>query len=349
MPTMMKISAVVLFLFVSLYAENNTTAPNKIEAVTYQTTSVAVKHNGLVHTIKTSTEKGLNNLTNSTMDMITRAIFSVNGIQISLLKLFISLSIFIIGFLVGGYYKFQIRRITDRKGSMSSSTRTLLANLGYYVIVIISFFIALNVIGINLSSIALVAGALSVGIGFGLQNIVSNFVSGLILMFERSVKVGDFVELSDSLRGHIVDIRMRSTVLRTNSNINVIVPNQNFIQNNVINWTMNDDIKRFEIPFGVAYGTKPQVVVDAILNAVKNSGFTDLYGAPDKITRVIMISMGDSSINFELLVWLRGNEILYPKRTTSRFLILIYDTLYKNGIEIPFPQLDLHIKKNKEK
>ena len=300
----------------------------------------------LVHDIKKSTEQGIDTIKTSTLDMITKPIFVINGTDISLLKLGASFTIFILGFLIGGYYKSHFQRITTQKSSLSSSTRTLLANLGYYIIIVISFFIALNVVGINLSSIALVAGALSVGIGFGLQNIVSNFVSGLILMFERSVKVGDFVELSDSLRGHIVDIRMRSTVLCTNSNINVIVPNQNFIQNNVINWTMNDDIKRFEIPFGVAYGTKPQLVIDAIIEAVNNSNYRDIYTSPTQFTRVIMTSMGDSSVNFDLFIWIKGNEILYPNRTTSRFLILIYDTLYANNIAIPFPQLDLHIKKN---
>jgi len=200
------------------------------------------------------------------------------------------------------------------------------------------------VLGINLSSIGLVAGALSVGIGFGLQNIVSNFISGIILMFERSIKIGDYIELSEELKGHVTGINMRSTTINTNSNIDVIVPNQNFIQNNVINWTMNDETRRFQIPFGVAYGTKPQMVVDVIRDAVKNSGFTDVVDTPKRHTRVIMAGMGSSSVDFELFVWIKGSETLYPKRTTSRFLVLLYNALYANNIEIPFPQQDLHIK-----
>lgn len=276
--------------------------------------------------------------------ILTKPVFTINEINVSILKILISLLIFTFGFLIGGYYKVHIQKIMSTRFMIDSSTKTILANLGYYLILIISFLIALDTVGINLSSIALVAGALSVGIGFGLQNIVSNFVSGLILMFERSVRVGDFVELSDSLRGHIVDIRMRSTVLRTNENINIIVPNQNFIQNNVINWTMNDSIKRFEIPFGVAYGTKPELVIDVILKAVNEKHFDDVYEKDDKRTKVIMTKMDNSSVNFELLVWIIGDEILHPRSTISRFLIVIYDTLYENGISIPFPQLDLHIK-----
>ncbi|WP_300363809.1 mechanosensitive ion channel domain-containing protein, partial [Hydrogenimonas sp.] len=203
---------------------------------------------------------------------------------------------------------------------------------------------ALNVIGVNLSSIALVAGALSVGIGFGLQNVVSNFVSGIILMFERSIKIGDYIEFDENLRGHVSDIRMRSTTITTNANIDVIVPNQDLIQNRVINWTMNDRIRRFDIPFGVAYGSDVDRVIEVVLEAVKQSGFTDILTTPTRRTRVIMTQMNESSVDFELHVWIRGRETLYPKRTRSRFLILIYKTLYANGIEIPFPQRDIHIR-----
>jgi len=296
-----------------------------------------------------STEYDFYHLLHIIIKTLTEPMFSINNTQISLAKLFIALAVFIFAFILGGFYKVQINKRVSKKANISSSTQTILANMGYYLIIVIAFFIMLNILGINLSSLALVAGALSVGIGFGLQNIVSNFVSGLILMFERSVKVGDFVELSDSLRGRVLDIRMRSTIISTNANINVIVPNQNFIENNVINWTMHDMIKRFEIPFGVAYGTKPQVVVDIIMRAVEDSGFTDLYKDNEKTTRVVMTKMNNSSVDFELFVWIKGDNILRPKRTISRFLILIYDTLYENGIEIPFPQMDLHMKEQNKK
>ena len=288
------------------------------------------------------------NLGSAFITILTKPIFSINDIEVSALKIFISLLVLVLGFLIGGYYKVHIQKISYKRHAISSATKTIFANLGYYTILLISLLIALNIIGINLSSIALVAGALSVGIGFGLQNIVSNFVSGLILMFERSVKVGDYVELSDTLRGHIIDIRMRSTILNTNANIDVIVPNQNFIQNSVINWTMNDNIKRFDIPFGVAYGTKPQLVMDVITKAVADADYDDVYITDDRQTRVIMTGMGNSSVNFELMVWIQGENIFRPRRTTSRFLVLIYDTLYENNIQIPFPQLDLHIKNNEK-
>ena len=276
--------------------------------------------------------------------MAQEPLFVINKTPISTLKLLLSLLIFIIGFFVGNFYKTHIKNLASKNKNINAGTHTLLANMGYYAIFLITFFIVLKVLGIDLSSIALVAGALSVGIGFGLQNIISNFVSGIILMVERSVKIGDYIELSDDLRGHVVDIKMRSITVNTNSNIDIIVPNQDLIQNRVINWTMNDKIRRFEIPFGVAYATEPEKVIGVILEAVQKSNFQDLYNTPERHTRVIMTGMGNSSVDFELFVWVKGKEILFPKRTTSRFLVLIYNTLYEHNIEIPFPQQDLHIR-----
>ncbi len=275
---------------------------------------------------------------------INAPFFTINKTAISLFKLSLSILIFIIGFFASYLYKKHIDIFTPKSGPLNPSTRTLLSNLGSYAIILIAFFISLNVLGINLSSLALVAGALSVGIGFGLQNIVSNFVSGIILMIERSIKIGDFIEFSKNLRGHVTDIRMRSVTIKTNSNIDVIVPNQDLIQNRVINWTMSDTIKRFEIPFGVVYGTDPQRVIDVVLKAVEASNFKDIYTTNKRQTQVIMKGMGDSSVDFELFIWLKGKGILSPKRTNSRFLILIYNALNENNIEIPFPQRDLHLR-----
>jgi len=302
------------------------------------------KRLGTLETIKGKGVQELKTQVQNLWDIANKPLFYINKTPLSIFKLSIAVLIFIIGFLIGALYKRYINNLSNKNKTITAGTKTLLSNLGYYLIFLITFFIVLKVLGIDLSSIALVAGALSVGIGFGLQNVISNFVSGIILMVERSVKIGDYIELDENLRGFVVDIKMRSITVNTNSNIDVIVPNQELIQNRVINWTMNDKIRRFEIPFGVAYGTNPQKVIDAVLKAVKNSGFDDIYTSKERFTRVVMTGMGDSSVNFELFVWIKGKEILYPKRTTSRFLVLIYNTLYENGIEIPFPQQDIHIK-----
>jgi len=299
---------------------------------------------GKVETLKAQGLQELKIEVDRLWKIVQQPLFSVNKTPISSLKLLLSSFIFLLGFFIGNIYRRYIKNLADKNKNINSGTHTLLANMGYYAIFLITFFIVLKVLGIDLSSIALVAGALSVGIGFGLQNVISNFVSGIILMVERSVKIGDYIELDNDLRGHVVDIKMRSITVNTNANIDIIVPNQDLIQNRVVNWTMNDKIRRFEIPFGVAYGTPPQKVISAVLEAVQKSNFQDLYNTSERYTRVIMTGMGDSSVNFELFVWVKGKEILFPKRTTSRFLVLIYETLYEHNIEIPFPQQDIHIR-----
>jgi potassium-dependent mechanosensitive channel len=308
------------------------------------TAQIQNKHLGGFDYLLRRTLQELKNLVFHVMRVATHAIFTINGTQISVLKLIFAITIFIAGFVIGGFYKRKIKSITIHRFGLNIYARTIAANLGNYAIILIAFFIALNTMGISFSSLALVAGALSVGIGFGLQNIVSNFVSGIILMFERSIKVDDYIELPNGLAGQVIDIRMRSTTINTNSNIDVIVPNQNFIQNSVVNWTMNDNIKRLEVPFGVAYGTTPQKIIDVVLEAVKQSGYSDIVETATQSARVFMTGFGDSSVDYALLVWVRGEDIRHTKRLTSRFLILIYNALYANGIEIPFAQRDLHLK-----
>jgi potassium efflux system protein len=313
-----------------------------IDALHAQLAKLTRTRLGIAATIQSAAKQELSHSAELFWKKVQEPLFSIGDTPISLFKLIIALLIFTLGLAVGWLYKRSINRIDAH--NVSQSTRTLLSNLGYYLIVTIAFFATLNFLGISLTSLALVAGALSVGIGFGLQNIVSNFVSGIILMFERSLKVGDYIELDNDLRGHVTDIRMRSVTINTNANIDIIVPNQQLIENRVINWTMNDKIRRFEIPFGVAYGTLAEQVVHVVLEAVGRSGFQDIYTGKERFTRVIMTGMGESSVDFELLVWIKGNETLYPKRTVSRFLTLIYTALNEAGIEIPFPQRDLHIR-----
>jgi small-conductance mechanosensitive channel len=300
---------------------------------------------GRLKTLTGSSKAEVENVLFQTWQFANQPLFSIGQTPISLFKLLMSVLIFVLGFFAGGQYKKRINRLTANRSSFTSSTRTLLANLGYYAIITIAFFIGLNILGVKLSSIALVAGALSVGIGFGLQNIVSNFISGLILMFERSIKIGDYIEVDEHTQGYVTDIRMRSTTVTTNENIDIIIPNQDFIQKNVVNWTMNDNIRRFGVPFGVRYGTQPEEVIRVVLEAVRNSGLmNDIYESATRKTSVIMTEMADSSVNFELYVWVRGDKLHRPRRTRSEFLILIYNALYANGIEIPFPQQDIHIR-----
>ena len=269
------------------------------------------------------------------------------GDGVSILAVIKFFLIFIFGFTVAIFYKRKISNASGYLKNSSPATKTMLANLGYYFLVILTFVFALNSVGIDLSSLTILVGALSVGIGFGLQNIVSNFISGIILIFEKSIQVGNIIEISDQFRGRVTQINMRSSVINTFDNIDIIIPNSTLMQNNVINLTFSDDIRRLHVPFGVAYGTSSDLVIDVILQALSESDLIYIKEDDNRSPKVWMTGMGASSVDFKLLVWINANTTKagVDSSNMSDFLIFIYKTLQKNNIEIPFPQLDLNIKK----
>ena len=270
------------------------------------------------------------------------------GDGVSILAVIKFFLIFIFGFTVAIFYKRKISNASGYLKNSSPATKTMLANLGYYFLVILTFVFALNSVGIDLSSLTILVGALSVGIGFGLQNIVSNFISGIILIFEKSIQVGNIIEISDQFRGRVTQINMRSSVINTFDNIDIIIPNSTFIQNNVINLTFSDDIRRLHVPFGVAYGTSSDLVIEVILDALKKSDLVYIQDDESKEAKVWMTGMGASSVDFKLLVWINANtnKMGVDSSNMSDFLIFIYKTLQNNNIEIPFPQMDIHVKKD---
>ena len=277
-------------------------------------------------------------------EYLVSPLFVFNERPVSLLSLLKALILIILGFMAGRFYKRWVARMALRWPDMSLMSIRLASNIGYYLIVIIALMIALSSIGIDMTSISLIAGALSIGIGFGLQTVVSNLIAGIILMFERTIRIGDTIEISDVLLGRVTDMRIRSTTVRTFDNIDIVVPNSSFIQNNVINWTLEDRTRRLRIPFGVAYGTEAEVVKRVILEALEQSDLNYLRNDPEKAPQVWMMAMGSSSVDFDLLVWVEWDNKLRPNAIRSDFLILIYNTLNTHGISIPFPQLDLYVK-----
>ena len=270
------------------------------------------------------------------------------GDGVSILAVIKFLLIFIIGFSIATFYRKKITHASaNYLRNTSIATRTMLANLGYYFLVAITFVFGLKSVGIDLSSLTILVGALSVGIGFGLQNIVSNFISGIILIFEKSIQVGHIIEIASGVRGKVSQINMRSSVITTFDNIDIIIPNATLIQNNVINLTFSDDIRRLNIPFGIAYGSNIDHVIKTILDSLNNSSLTYIRNTPEKAPKVRMTLMGPSSIDFELLVWISENpdENGVGSSNMSDFLIFVYKTLQANNIEIPFPQMDVHLRK----
>lgn len=275
---------------------------------------------------------------------LTSPLFIFNEQPISVVSLFKALFLVILGFILGMFYKRWIARMARRWPDMSQMSVRLASNIGYYLIMVIAVMNAIGSIGIDMTSISLIAGALSIGIGFGLQTVVSNFIAGVILMFERTIRIGDTIEISDVLRGRVTDMRIRSTTVKTFDNIDVVVPNSSFIQNNVINWTLEDKTRRLHIPFGVAYGTDVEDVRNAVLNELDDSTLSYIKDDKEKQPEIWMVSMSSSSVDFELLVWVDWSSKLRPNSLRSDFMILIYNALYKHDIKIPFPQLDLYVK-----
>jgi small-conductance mechanosensitive channel len=212
-----------------------------------------------------------------------------------------------------------------------------ISTMAHYVILGIGFLIACAAAGLDLNKFALLAGAFGVGIGFGLQNIVNNFISGLILTFERPIQIGDTIEI-DSLVGIVKRIGIRASYVRTFSGAEVIVPNGDLIAGRVVNWTLSDQLRRIELPIGVAYGNRPAHVIEVLLEVAK--GHEEILDNPEPV--VLFNGFGESSLDFEMRVWTANFD--FWRRVSSDVAAQAYDALAEAGIEIPFPQRDLHIK-----
>jgi small-conductance mechanosensitive channel len=205
-----------------------------------------------------------------------------------------------------------------------------------YAVMLIGFLLAAAAAGFDWSRITLLAGAFGVGIGFGLQNVVNNFVSGLILLFERPVQVGDTVQQGE-LIGEVRRIGIRSSTVRTFEGAEVIVPNADLISQRVVNWTLSDRNRRIDLPVGVAYGTPPERVL-ALLDRVGRA-HPDTLADPEPM--VLFRAFGESSLDFELRIWTARPERMLAAR--SELAVAIHAAFGEEGIEIPFPQRDLHL------
>src|SRR5437870_589846 len=212
-----------------------------------------------------------------------------------------------------------------------------LIRISHYVIMVIGAVVAFQFIGIDLTGLAIIVGFLSVGIGFGLQNITSNFVAGLILLFERPIKVGDRVMVGDQ-EGDVVEIKMRSTTIRTLNNIAVIVPNSEFVSSRLENWSYGDQKLRVDINVGVSYESDLETVIRSLMEVAAEHPEVLTNPAPD----VLHSGFGDSAWNMRLRIWLE-----HPRRhleVQSDINCAIVRKFQQNGVEIPFPQRDLHVR-----
>ena len=262
----------------------------------------------------------------------------VGGTQVTLWSvLYFLILLFLLFYITSKLRKWVVYDLLA-KSKIDIGVRIAVGTIIRYIFLIIGIIVLLQSAGINLSAITVLAGALGVGIGFGLQNITNNFVSGIIILFERPIKVGDRIEMGD-VSGDVVRISMRSTTIVTNDNISIIVPNSDFISSKVINWSHTDRNIRFNFPIGVSYNEDPQKVKKLLLEVVtENKGVLN-KPEPD----VIFTGYGDSSLDFNLRVWTK-EYIDRPDVLKSQIYYAVFEKFKEHGIEIPFPQRDLHIK-----
>jgi small-conductance mechanosensitive channel len=270
-------------------------------------------------------------------DLLHYQLFMVNQTPVTLASLLVFCTI--IGVLM--FVSKMIREILTTWLSshlqLSSGTHFMLIRLSQYLFWFLGGVVAFQFIGIDLSALAVIFGFLSVGIGFGMQNLTSNFISGLMLLFEQHIQIGDRVTVGET-EGDVVEINFRSTTIRSLNNIAIIVPNSEFISGTVINWSHGDPKTRLEIDVGVSYNSDRETVMHALLAAATQNPLV----LKDPRPGVWFMGFGDSAWNMRLLVWVDSPKI--RAQVMSDINCAIVDEFRKNGIEIPFPQRDLHLR-----
>lgn len=225
-----------------------------------------------------------------------------------------------------------------RRSRLKPAVQFAVTKIGRYLFLVLGVYLSLQAVEVNLNSLAFLAGALGVGVGFGLQNIVSNFVSGLIILAEAPIALEDRVEVGGVV-GRVTEINLRSTTVVTNDNICIIIPNSNLITGTVINWSHGDPTVRTRLPIGIAYGTDIEKVRALLLQAAASEPEVLKTPPPE----VLFVGYGDSAINLELAVW-SSMMVNQPLGFKSRLYYAIHKSLEANKIEIPFPQRDLHLR-----
>jgi small-conductance mechanosensitive channel len=236
------------------------------------------------------------------------------------------------------------QRVIRGHEALDASMREVIAKLFEIGLFVAIFMLLLQVMGLDLTALAVFGGALGIGLGFGLQQIASNFVSGIIILLDRSITIGDYIELEDGRTGHLRALNMRSATLQTFDGKDIVVPNERFITTSFTNWTHRDSKQRYEVKFSVAYETDLPPMLDMVRDVVSQHpqvfsgpGFTE-----DEQPDVEIESFGDSAINIKIEFWMEGVDD-GPNRVGADLLLMIWSALREHGITMPFPQREVRI------
>jgi small-conductance mechanosensitive channel len=278
----------------------------------------------------------LKEITNSFSQTFKFKLFDIGQTSISLSSVLIFLLVFTSLVVIS---KFVTRLIANRfmaKLTSDSATIFTFRRISFYLMVIISAIFSLQFIGVGLGGLGVIIGLLSVGIGFGLQNITSNFISGIIMLFERPIKIGDRVTVGDTV-GDVISINMRSTTIRTLHNVSIIVPNSEFVSSKVINWSHDDPRIRLDINVGVSYNSD----LDRVIQALKEVAVENRDVLREPKPDVLHLGFGDSAWNMQLRVWIGNPHGQFKIRSDLNCAIV--RKFREHGVEIPYPQRDLHV------
>lgn len=271
------------------------------------------------------------------VNTFNKSVLSLGGNDFSIINLLFLVGLFIVSIIISSYITNLLRTNVLQATRMTRGSQEIISIITKYGLIAISTVVLLQAYGLNLSSLALIGSALGVGIGFGFQDIARNFASGIVLLFERSIQVGDFIQIGGHL-GVVEEVRTRSIVLKTLDRISIIVPNSRFLSEEVINWNHRRSVSRIHLPVGVAYGSDVKKVKSALLQAAAEH--VEVLRNPPP--QVFFTEFGDSSLNFELLIWTSDPSRQAPLKSDLCFRI--EELFNEQQIVIPFPQRDVNLK-----
>jgi len=263
---------------------------------------------------------------------------TIDNNDVTIANIIIAIIIFSIGFRISKRFSKYIVAVLPSAKELNENTKSTVESITFYMLLILFIFTSLSIAQIPLKIFALLGGALAIGFGFGSQNIIKNFISGIILMVEQPIRVGDIIQVEGS-EGRIIRIGARSTHIRTYDNIDILVPNSILLENNVINWTLSDNDIRTNVFVGVAYGSNTKKVEKLLVETV-----TKVPKVLDNRPVVCYFhEFGDNSLNFEVQFWCHMPRPSARKLVESEVRHAINEVFEKEGITISFPQRDLHI------
>lgn len=271
-------------------------------------------------------------------DILNTPLVKTGSTQLTLWSILYLIVLFFLLLFVAKKIRFWLANRILVRSNLDPGVRESVGSIARYLIIVIGFFVILQTAGIDLTALSILAGAVGIGVGFGLQNIANNFISGVIILFERPIKAGDRIEVGE-VEGEVISIGARATTVVTNDNISVIVPNSSFISQDVVNWSYTDRKVRFKIGLSVAYGSDPRLVERLLLEVAREN--PDVLGEPEPGVR--FLSFGENGLQFELRAW--STSLLHKKgKLISDLNFGIHDKFLAHGIEFPFPQRDIHVR-----